>query len=108
MGCFQSLGASLNFFKGFLDEVKIFNTSLTSAEVQQMFQAYKLPALYNDPYGNISFPTIAGKTYHLQRTEDFTSWQDQWDPILGTGNAFSFSIMTNLSNKAFYKLRVEQ
>jgi hypothetical protein len=54
---------------------------------------------------NVSFNASVGRTYVLQRSIDFQSWEDVSDPQEGTGQAATLKDAAPPADRAFYRIR---
>ena len=76
--------------------------------IQNPASALRLMAVFNGTTLRLSFPTVVGKSYRLERTDDLqiNLWTVLADNVVGTGTIAQFSdIPANGSRSRFYRVR---
>ena len=104
------IGSNENFddaFQGNLDNIAIFREALTLEQIESV----RWRALFPEKVRvissrRISWPTLSGRIYHLERSEDFTQWNEIAAPYIGDGQEKMFD-MSLQGTQGFYRLRFE-
>ena len=57
------------------------------------------------PTVEISWPTAAGQTYHVQRSTDLESWEDIGVVLTGNGNTMNYA-QPSTAEKVFLRVMI--
>ncbi|MBI3853266.1 MAG: LamG domain-containing protein [Verrucomicrobia bacterium] len=100
-------GTFRDFFKGSIDDVRIYNRALSQQEVQQLY-FYELNEL---PYLTVAVKTIQlnmfvalGKTNQLEASTNLITWTDYGSPFIAT-NSVMYQDVDVLNGQRFFRIR---
>lgn len=111
----SEIGSNLNNgdgtrFKGAVDDVRIYDRALSSAEVTTLFTGGSTPPQATVSIGRAvylnSSNLAVGKTYQIQSSSDLTNWTNQWAPFVATNQNWE-SIQywkTDSTNNLYFRL----
>lgn len=92
---------------GTIDDVRIYNRTLSDSEVQQLYQVESTPSVNLVKAVTVSFGNLSiGTNYQLQVTTDLNSWTNFGTPITATNSFMTYSNYWNVSdwNQLFFRL----
>jgi hypothetical protein len=107
LGNNNSDGLAGGSFAGAIDDVRIYNRTLSDSEVQQLYQAESTPNVNLVKAVTVSFGNLSiGTNYQLQVTTDITSWTNFGTPFTATNTFLIYSNYWNVSdwNQLFFRL----
>jgi hypothetical protein len=97
-----------SFFKGDLDEIRIYNRALSSSEVAQLY-AFETPELINIRKAVYidSFTLRVGTNYQLQVSMDFQTWTNHGSVFTATNSTWRSTDYWDVDNwsQLFFRLR---
>jgi hypothetical protein len=65
-----------------------------------------VPTVQNAAQPTVSWPTVAGRFYSLEASNDLITWQQVLSPQAGTGTTMSFTEPQAVSGQRFYRVNV--
>ena len=94
-------------FGGAIDDLRIYNRTLSDSEMQQLFQLENTPRVNIVKAVTVSFSNLTVSTnYQLQVSTDLNSWTNFGTPITATNTFMIYSNYWNVSdwNQLFFRL----
>jgi hypothetical protein len=95
-------------FNGAIDDVRIYNQTLSDSEVQQLYQLENTPIVNLVKAVTVSFSNLSvGTNYQLQVSTDLNSWTNFGAPFTATNSFMAYSNYWNVSdwNQLFFRLQ---
>jgi hypothetical protein len=107
LGNNNSSGLAGAAFAGAIDDVRIYNRTLSDSEVQQLYQLESTPSVNLVKAVTVSFSNLTvGTNYQLQVSSDLNSWTNVATPFTATNSFMISSNYWNVSdwNQLFFRL----
>jgi hypothetical protein len=107
LGNNNSAGLAGGSFAGAIDDVRIYNRTLSDSEVQQLYQVESTPSVNLVKAVTVSFSNLTiGTNYQLQVSSDLNSWTNVATPFTATNSFMISSNYWNVSdwNQLFFRL----
>ena len=95
------------FFAGTIDDLRIYNRTLSDSEMQQLYQLENTPRVNIVKAVTVSFSNLTVSTnYQLQISTDLNSWTNFGTPVTATNTFMIYSNYWNVSdwNQLFFRL----
>jgi hypothetical protein len=94
-------------FDGAIDDVRIYNRALSSAEVQQLYESESSPSINLVKAVTVNFSHLTvGTNYQLQVSTDLNSWTNFGAPFTAASSFMAYSNYWNVPdwNQLFFRL----
>jgi hypothetical protein len=93
------------FFGGQIDDVRIYDRALTTAEIDTLYRADISADLTVAAAIKLQVPTVAGHTYQFESSVDLTTWTPLGNPFTAT-NTVSVRYVDAIETEQFFRLTV--
>lgn len=103
------LGGATTFYRGTIEDVRIYNRALSTTEINQLYQYESRPLASLVKAVKPSFSRlIVGINYQLQVSSDATTWTDQGTSFTATSSSMVYPQYWDVNNwnELFFQLRV--
>jgi hypothetical protein len=102
-------GDGTKFFRGTIDDVRIYNRALSTQEISQLYQYESAPWVSLVKAVKPSFSHMAaGTNYQLQVSGDLSTWTNQGTPFTATNSSMIYPQYFDVDNwnSLFFRLQV--
>jgi hypothetical protein len=91
--------------QGHLDNIAVFTDSLTLPQVEQVRLRALTPERLRMAGGQLRWPTLPGRVYQLESSENMQQWEDLGPSAVGDGQDMIRPVISEPGTKRFFRLR---
>jgi hypothetical protein len=94
--------SGVRFFNGSINDVRIYNLALSSAEVSQLYAIESAPPLSIYTAVEVDFLAASGQTYQIQHSGNLSNWINVGSTIIGSNQTVQEFFSTRGTNNQYY------